>query len=349
MLYDKSNVLYGINNAKLSIRKNNQAVLTEGYTDAIMAQQAGFENTVAVSGTALTGRHLGLLKRYSDNLLLSFDMDAAGDNATKRGINLAESQGFNIKVIKSYTEKDPADIIKDDPKTWEEAVTNARPIMDYYFDSSFAKYDKTNPDGKKQIGKIILPAIKRLQNKIEQSHWVQKLAGMLQVSETSVLEELKNIKDDAAYAPSAEVMAPAVTLASQPDVKDANGRKKLIEDKIVSLVLKDPENLNLIEEPHFAFFCDNTQNFIKDLKTGVADKEKYKNFFDTLALRAEVEYQEEDGCQEIQLCLLQLKDIELRNSLAQLSEAIRHEVDQQKKEYLIKEFDKKARELHQKS
>jgi DNA primase len=349
MLYDKSNVLYGINNAKLSIRKNNQAVLTEGYTDAIMAQQAGFENTVAVSGTALTGRHLGLLKRYSDNLLLSFDMDAAGDNATKRGINLAESQGFNIKVIKSYAEKDPADIIKDDPKTWEEAVTNARPIMDYYFDSSFAKYDKTNPDGKKQIGKIILPAIKRLQNKIEQSHWVQKLAGMLQVSETSVLEELKNIKDDVAYAPSAEVMAPAVTLASQPDVKDAKGRKKLIEDKIVSLVLKNPENLNLIEEPHLAFFCDNTQNFIKDLKTGVADKEKHKNFFDTLALRAEVEYQEEDGCQEIQLCLLQLKDIELRNSLAQLSEAIRHEVDQQKKEGLIKEFDKKARELHQKS
>jgi hypothetical protein len=188
-----------------------------------------------------------------------------------------------------------------------------------------------------------------LQNKIEQSHWVQKLAGMLQVSETSVLEELKNIKDDVAYAPSAEVMAPAVTLASQPDVKDAKGRKKLIEDKIVSLVLKNPENLNLIEEPHLAFFCDNTQNFIKDLKTGVADKEKHKNFFDTLALRAEVEYQEEDGCQEIQLCLLQLKDIELRNSLAQLSEAIRHEVDQQKKEGLIKEFDKKARELHQKS
>ena len=180
ILYDKSNVLYGLNFAKVAIRKNNQCVLTEGQTDTIMCHQAGFENTVAVSGTALTPRHLNLLKRYTDNLLLSFDMDLAGDTATKRGINLAESQGFNIKVIDTYSgAKDPAEIILENPANWANSVKNTRTIMDFYFDSAFAKFDGADPKGKKEIGRIILPAIKRLQNKIEQSHWVQKLVGKI--------------------------------------------------------------------------------------------------------------------------------------------------------------------------
>src|SRR3989344_2634913 len=104
LLYDKSSTLYGMNYAKMPVRKSNQCVLTEGYTDVIMCHQAGFENTVASSGTALTPRHLNILKRYSDNLLLAFDMDVAGDSATKRGINLAESQGFNIKIVENYGE-----------------------------------------------------------------------------------------------------------------------------------------------------------------------------------------------------------------------------------------------------
>ncbi|MCX6721369.1 MAG: DNA primase [Candidatus Staskawiczbacteria bacterium] len=349
LLYDKSNVLYGMNHAKVSIRKNNQCVLTEGYTDAIMAHQAGFENTVAVSGTALTQRHLISLKRYSDNLLLSFDMDTAGDNATKRGINLAESQGFNIKVIDTYSgAKDPAEIILENPKNWEESVKNARPIMNYYFDSALAKFDKTIPQSKKEIAKIILPAIKRLQNKIEQSHWAQKLAGTLGVSESAVLEELKSVKTDGIYSQQ-EQPARHNAEALGGEVKDfsAVGRKKLLEDKIVSLVLKDPENLNLIEESHYNLFCEKTKSFIEDLKKNpdFSQKEEYKNFFDTLSLRAEVEYQE-DGCDEIQLCLVGLKEIELRNKLNKLSDELKIEQDPQKKEELIKEFDQNARLLH---
>ncbi len=359
LLYDKSNVLYGINYAKLSIRKNNQCVLTEGYTDAIMCHQAGFENTVAVSGTALTPRHLNLLKRYSDNLLLAFDMDIAGDTATKRGINLAESQGFNIKVIDTYSgAKDPAEIILEDSKNWEESIKNTRNIMDYYFDSAFAGYplgrDKNITQNKKEIGRIILPAIKRLQNKIEQSHWIQKLSEKLGVSQEAVLQELKNTKIENIYSPRDQV---------HPHTKvfenfGVGARKKLLEDKIVSLVLKDPENLNLIEESHYCLFCDKTKSLIENIKNSalqrgndpeaiLADikKDEYKDLFDTLALQAEVDY-EEDGSDEIQLCISGLKDIELRNKLSELSQAVKLENDEQKREELMKEFNIKARELH---
>lgn len=344
LLYDKSNVLYGINYAKLAIRKSNQCVLTEGYTDAIMCHQAGFENTVAVSGTALTPRHLIMLKRYTDNLLLSFDMDLAGDTATKRGINLAESQGFNIKIIDTYSgAKDPAEIILENPENWSESVKNARSIMDFYFDSAFSRLDKKTPQGRKAIENIILPAIKRLPNKIEQSHWTQKLSEKLGVSQEAVLEELKNIKIDNAYAP----VAATVIQAGKKNFS-TEGRKKLLEDKIISLVLKNPENLNLIEESHHCLFCDKTKSLIENIKNNDdITKGEYKELLDTLALKAEVDY-EEDGPDEIQLCLSQLKDIELRNKLNEILSAVKSETDEQKKEELIREFNTKAKELHSK-
>jgi DNA primase len=358
LLYDKSNVLYGINHAKLPIRKQNQCVIVEGYTDAIMCHQAGFENTVASSGTALTGGHLNILKRYSENLLLAFDMDLAGNTATKRGINLAENQGFNIKVIEGYSGgKDSAEIILEDPKNWENALTKARSIMDFYFDTAFASFSAQGadalgrpasgagpasgwditPENKKQISKIILPAIKRLPNKIEQSHWTQKLAQKLDIREDAVLEELKKIKsDDVSYDKQ-----PQGIKTQEIANKEITpfGRKKLLEEKIVSLVLKDPENLNLIEEPHYALFCAQTKNFIDSLKNG-APPEEYKDFLNTLSLRAEVEY-EEDGCQEIQLCLAQLKDIDIREKRIKISKEIKQaeqEGNLQKVNELIKEF-----------
>jgi len=350
LLYNKSNILYGMNNAKLAVRKSNQCVLTEGYTDAIMCHQAGFENTVAVSGTALTPNHLNILKRYSDNLLLAFDMDLAGDNATKRGINLAESQGFNIKVIDTYSgAKDPAEIILESPKNWEESLKKARTIMDYYFDSAFAKFGKDTPQGKKEIGKIVLPAIKRLQNSIERSHWIQKLAHKLEVKDDAIIEELKKTKV-VNTASTDESVKPL----SEKNNFTAEGRKKLLEDKIVSLVFKDPENLSLIEESHHSLFCDRTKNFIENVKkitsqpgadpkavfADISTAKEYKDFLDTLSLRAEVEL-EEEGQREVKLCLDQLKDINVRARREKVSQEIakaEESGDANKVGELIKEF-----------
>ena len=363
LLYDKSNVLYGINYAKVAIRKNNQCVLTEGYTDAIMCHQAGFDNTVAVSGTALTPRHLNTLKRYTDNLLLSFDMDVAGDTATKRGINLAESQGFNIKVVDTYSgAKDPAEIILENSENWKKSVENARTIMDFYFDSAFAKFDKKDPKGKKEIARIILPAIKRLQNKIEQSHWVQKLSEKLGVSLDSVLEELKNVKIENIQNSAEE------TIKANANNFTSEGRKKLLEDRIISLVFNNPRNLNLIKEADYCLFCENARKLLEDLKessasifasdeTGSAEKlkdvfvsvslkDEHKKVFGDIFLLADLD-QENDGSEELELCLFQLKRIELKNELGRLSGVIKNDQDLQNQDHL-KEFDKKAKEFHKK-
>ena len=284
-------------------------------------------------------------------MLLAFDMDLAGDTATKRGINLAESAGFNIKIIDTYSgAKDPAEIILENPQNWADSVANARTIMDFYFDSAFAKFDKQTPEGKKEIGKIILPAVKRLQNKIEQSYWAQKLAEKLGVKEEAVLDELKSVKVENVNQPVTELKP---VLAGKNNLS-AEGRKKLLEEKIVSLVFKDPENLNLIEDSHHNLFCEKTKSFIEnikkikpeegsDLKASFADfsqKDEYKDFLNTLALRAEVDY-EEDGCDEIQLCLAQLKDISIRERRFKIYEELKKaekEKDVEKVNSLIKEF-----------
>lgn len=373
LLYDKSHLLYGLNNAKLGIRKNNQCVVVEGYTDAILCHQEGFDNTVAASGTALTTQHLDILRRYSENLLLAFDMDIAGDSATKRGINLAQDKGFNIKVIETYSgAKDPADIIKENPQNWEKFILEARSIMDYYFDSAFKAFDRNTPEGKKGIGNIVLPAIKRLPNRIEQSFWVQKLAEKLNIREEAILEELSKAK--------------AISFTEERSIQekeqknlDSKGRRKLIEDSIIALVLKDPENLNLIEEIHYPLFSEKTGTFLKGLKNFVAEHSEMtpegenvekdfkaifanimvdesnevgfttdlKTFLAAFALRAEIDY-EEDGKDEIRLCILQLKNIDLRERLNRVSEEIKKAEkakDSQKVNSLIEEFTKLTKEL----
>jgi len=372
LLYDKSSILYGLNNAKLAIRKKNQCVVTEGYTDAILCHQAGFENTVAASGTALTNQHLNILKRYSENLLLAFDMDIAGDSATKRGVNLAQDRGFNIKIIETYyKDADPADIILKNPADWEKLVNESRSIMDYYFDSAFSVSNKETAEGKKEIGKIILPAIKRILNKIEQSHWVQKLSQKLDISEEAILEELRKVKFETAF--SEEKNSVLKVELSQNKSLNSDGRKKLIEEKIVSLVLKDPENLNLVEDSQYPFFSDKTKIFLEGLKKFIIEqkiekdfktifssimsdnnlgvqvgfKSDLRNFLAAFSLRAEVEY-EEDGQDEIKLCILQLKNINIKEKLNKVSKDIQEAEkaqDHQKINNLLEEFNQLTKEL----
>ncbi|MDO8530199.1 MAG: DNA primase [bacterium] len=379
LLYDKSGILYGLNNAKLSIRKLGQCVVTEGYTDVIMCHQAGFENTVAASGTALTGQHVVILKRYSENLVLAFDMDVAGDSATKRGINLAQEQGFNIKIIGHYGEgnkkSDPAEIILKDPKIWEESVTKAKSIMDYYFDSAFAAFDKSTPEGKKEIGKILLPPIKRLANKIEQSYWVQKLSGELGIKEEAIAEELAKVKVE---APRENVSAALAPILEKPGLSQES-RKKLIEEKVISLILKNPDYIKLLSEAHYILFSDKTKGFLEGIKKIIEERvpqtegevakdfkkifeevvslgskdgqedfnTELKNFLAALALKADAEF-EADGQEEITLCLMHLKNIELKNRLNTVAQEIKKaeaQKDPVKVSSLVEEFNKLTKEL----
>jgi len=331
LLYDKSRVLYGLDKSKLEIRKKDSCILVEGYTDVIMAHQAGTQNIVATSGTALTPYQLKILKRYSENLILGFDMDVAGDWATKRGIDLAQLWGFNIKVALLPEEKDPADIISKSPRTWEKLISEAKSILEFYFESSFSRIDKAMPEGKKEISKILLPVIKRIPNKIEQSFWIQKLSKELGVREESVIEELKKVKlNEEIYGLEPE------EVISQPP----KSRKELLEERIIILILKSPQNLNLIKKDFLAYFSPGIQEILIKLEKRESPKGE---FFNYLSLKSEIEEMEEKDIEpEIQYCLKEIQKLGVKNKLDLLTQ----EIKKAEEEKNLKEIEKLTQEFN---
>lgn len=243
LIYDKGHLLYGLDKAKIDIRKQDFCVLVEGNTDVIISHQHNFKNTVASSGTALTIDHLKIIKRFTNNLVLAFDMDAAGDMATKRAIDLTIESGFNIKIIPSAGEKkekiDPADILKANPKKWEKIINSATGIVEFYFSNVFAKYDPTTVSGKKEAAKILLPLLKKIPDAIEKNHWIQELAARIKTSEKILSDAIKNTAPQKNFSKNQ---------ATAPDsVKKIKNRLSNLEEEITGLLIVAPDT-KIIEE-----------------------------------------------------------------------------------------------------
>jgi len=190
IIYDKSRILFGLDKARMAIKSENLAVLVEGQMDVITAHQNNFKNVIAASGTALTEDQIKLIKRYTNNIALGFDMDKAGQMAADRGIREAMRAEMNIKVVMMPSGKDPDECIKNSPQEWAEAVKEARPIMEYYFDKVFANLNLDEVEDKRKAAKEILPIIMKLGNKIEQGFWLRKLSEKIEVEENLLRETL---------------------------------------------------------------------------------------------------------------------------------------------------------------
>ena len=181
VIYDKSKILYGWHLAKDAIRKKKYLIIVEGNMDVIAAHQANTHNTIAVSGTALTKEHIKLIKRYTDNIILAFDGDAAGSRAAFRSVVLGWQNDMNIKILLLPKGKDPADIIQDDSKQWLEAIKKSEPVMDYYVKRIVAGVDLSRADHKKIAVQKLLPIIKFIKSKIEQVHYLKLMSDKLQI------------------------------------------------------------------------------------------------------------------------------------------------------------------------
>jgi DNA primase len=207
LIYNKSRVIYGLDQAKNLMRKENLAVLVEGQTDVITAHQAGFTQTIASSGTAFTLDQLSIIKRFTENLVFAFDADNAGVEASRRVLELALGLGFNVKVLEMREAKDPDELIKKGISLWQKALDNARNFVEFFFDKSFAKYDFQTPEGKREIAKELSPLVFRIKEPVARAHFVRKLANGLNIAESAIwdivnkLDVPKEIRDAAKTAP----------------------------------------------------------------------------------------------------------------------------------------------------
>lgn len=229
-IYHKSSVLFGFDKAKEQIRKQNHVIVVEGQMDAIFSHQAGVNNVVASSGTALTEAHLDLIKRFTKNIKMSFDVDMAGQNATKRAIEMAWEREFNIKVIVVPEGKDPADLVKSDPKKWIEACKKAKYVVDYIFDSTFEKYNITNILDKKQATRELLVTIKKLPDPVERDHYLKLLATRVGVSAAALEAALAKVKS----------VATVEKKSTETIEAKANAKAQTREEYTLSMLLLSP-------------------------------------------------------------------------------------------------------------
>jgi len=192
LIYQKSRLVYGLHLAKTGIRKADFVIVVEGNADVITCHEAGSENVVGSSGTALTQEQLELLKRFTENISFAFDVDEAGLAAGRRAVELALSMGFNVRVVSIPRElaKDPDELIRKDFSLWQERVAAARPFLDFYFHQIFANIDLSESSGKKQAVSQILPLLSLLPDPIDRTHYVRLLAEKLGVDEQLVLDLL---------------------------------------------------------------------------------------------------------------------------------------------------------------
>jgi DNA primase len=185
LIYSKSRVLFGLYQAKEAIRKQQYVVVVEGQMDCISLHQAGFANTVATSGTALTSDHMQLLKRLAGAVTFCFDADEAGSRATRKAGELALDAGMRAKVVVLPKGTDPDELVRSNASAWREALKHAVWLVDYYIDEA-RKMQGQSVEQTKYVSESIVPLIYKLSDSLEQDHYVRKLVTEFGITESVI-------------------------------------------------------------------------------------------------------------------------------------------------------------------
>jgi DNA primase len=252
-LFDKSRTLYLIDKAKGSIRKSGQAVIVEGYTDALMAHQAGFDNVVASLGTALTPGQVGLLTRYAKKIALAYDVDAAGEKAGTFGATSLEAligqlaaadtgvELDEVRVVRLPDGKDPDEVVREAPDRWREEVRTAQPIVDYLIDFHARQVDLKTPGGKARFIDAIAPTLRAIPNPVMRDAYLQAIHTRSGIEERSILEVLHRAPAPGA-GPGGRITADAVLASADALPVDQILRAITpVEEQLLRLLLLAPE------------------------------------------------------------------------------------------------------------
>ncbi len=264
VLFDKSATLYGLDYAKDAIRSQNLAIIVEGYMDVIGAHQAGFKNVVASLGTALTEKQLALLKRLTKRYALALDPDAAGEEATKRGLQVAREAldrktvpvpmgagliGFEerleaeLLVIPMPPGQDPDELIHENPARWVELVEHAEPLVDFNFRVLTQDLDFKSARDKSAAVRRLVPIIQEIGDAVQREHYTQKLARLVQVPEQTLAQEFT--RRPASPSVNRQPETPAASATASATTAAYTGSK--LEEYCLALVLNTPELLSRIE------------------------------------------------------------------------------------------------------
>ncbi len=193
-IYNKRNTLYGLYQAKTAIRKREECILVEGYTDVITLHQSGIENVVAASGTSLTQEQISLIKRFSPNIKVLFDGDSAGVKAALRGMDMILAQDMNIKLVLLPEGEDPDSYLK---KVGVDAFSNylAQEEKDFIlFKTELLMKESANDPIQKSIAvKSIIDSISKIPDTLKRSLYIKQYSSILELNESILHKESNDL------------------------------------------------------------------------------------------------------------------------------------------------------------
>jgi DNA primase len=258
-IFDKGHILFGLDKARRAIRLQDQVVIVEGYMGVLAPHQHNYSNVVATMGTALTEDHLRLIKRFTRNIVLAMDSDAAGMKATLRGLEVArqtldreaevqfDARGLmrqearlqaDIRVTTLPPGMDPDDVIKNDPQEWERLIATAKPIVFHVMETLAANRDLDDPKTKTEIAQQVMPLIADVPSSIERDAYRQQLARLLKVDERSLLGPASPRKSRSRYSRRrASTQKPQTTAGSATLFSSAYRR----ESHVLGVLVRRPE------------------------------------------------------------------------------------------------------------
>jgi DNA primase len=236
-VYIKGNVLYGLDITKSAIQKANEAIVMEGELDVISSFQAGISNVVAIKGSALTEGHVNLIRRYTERLTFALDSDMAGDAAARRGIEIADRAGLDMRVVILPSGKDPDDAVRENAAAVKKAIKNAIPIYDYFISSAVKRFDSGTAFGKKKVSEELLPILDKIENPIVQGHYIKKVAKTLDTSEETIAESMRRLRKDFQIG----------TVKEEKQEDERTTRPQKLETYVLALVLQG-KTAELFEE-----------------------------------------------------------------------------------------------------
>ena len=289
-IFKKGKNIYGIERA-INIKNKNYSILMEGYMDVLSANIFSFDTSIAPLGTALTEEQAQLIKRYSSNILLSFDMDKAGISATERASFILKSQGFNIRVLQFEESKDPDEFLKKNGKeAFLKVVENSLEIFDFLYNLYSSEYDlNDNIIAKQNFVERFKEFFSNVENDLEKEMYLKKLSEKIDISVDVLRKTL--IEKNKKYFIKRDYIDENHEKIEKKEFKQANN----LEIAIVKMLLRKPKYYNFFKEEKlesdiankiFKFFnqkikeiLDNDSNtIVKEFKMYIEESNDFSEY-----------------------------------------------------------------------
>lgn len=278
-LYEKRRTVYNLSRAKHALRNATACIVVEGYMDVVMLVQAGIENVVATSGTALTDDHVALVGRFTNTLHLAFDGDAAGWKATIAATNAGLLGGMHVETIVFPDQMDPADLVKERPGDVKGALANTRPLVDVLLE----RMGTGSSQERERALAALVPLLRIVRNPIEQGAMVDRVAQLLKIPDRQVLHAIE--QERAVPIPSLSSSAPQPAVQVDPP-------EHIAEQQLLGLLLAHP---SLLEEEAASLqadwfldpMCRQVYKEIQRTKSSHVLGEEYQSFLVAIQSRAE--------------------------------------------------------------